>query len=106
MSSVYHIPVLVDESIDLLLYNKEKTLTLGLPLGGSKIYVDCTLGGGGYTERILNLTDDYTKVISIDRDVNALNFCKKSMKKYSNRIMYCLDNFSNIKNILNNYFSA
>lgn len=89
---MYHIPVLLDESIELLLNNKDTT--------ASKLYVDCTLGGGGYTEMMLNKTDIKTKVIAIDRDINSINYCKKYLKKFNDRIIFCNDNFANIKNIL------
>src|SRR5437667_60607 len=89
---MYHVPVLRREATDLLLYNKDTTV--------SKIYVDCTLGGGGYTEQILNLTDGSTKVIAIDRDMNAINYTKEHLKQFGGRVIFFNDNFSNIKNIL------
>jgi 16S rRNA (cytosine1402-N4)-methyltransferase len=89
---MYHIPVLRQEVIDLLLNNKDTTV--------SKIYVDCTLGGGGYTEMILNRTDSSTKIIAIDRDMNAINYSKEHLIQYNGRVIFFKDNFSNIKNIL------
>ena len=38
----YHIPVLLDEAIELLKIKKEGK------------YIDCTLGGGGHTQAILD----------------------------------------------------
>jgi 16S rRNA (cytosine1402-N4)-methyltransferase len=90
---MYHIPVLRQEAIDLLLNNKDTTV--------SKIYVDCTLGGGGYTEMILNRTDGSTKVIAIDRDMNAIDYSKEYLKQYSGRTVCFKDNFANIEDILN-----
>jgi 16S rRNA (cytosine1402-N4)-methyltransferase len=89
---MYHVPVLRQEATDLLLYNKDTTV--------SKIYIDCTLGGGGYTEALLNLTDSTTKIIAIDRDMNAINYSKEYLKQYSGRVIFYKENFSNIKDIL------
>jgi 16S rRNA (cytosine1402-N4)-methyltransferase len=90
----YHLPVLLKESSDLLLFNKNKT--------EAKIYADATLGGGGYTKAILENTDDDTAVIAIDIDRNSIEYCKRILVGYSNRIIYCEDNFRNIKEILKN----
>jgi 16S rRNA (cytosine1402-N4)-methyltransferase len=90
----YHVPVLLEESISSILENKDST--------ASKIYVDCTLGGGGYTEEILRRTDDGVNVIAIDRDINSIEYCKKKLERFKNRIVYCCDNFANISEILIN----
>lgn len=93
----YHEPVLLKETSDLLLFNKEKT--------ESKIYVDATLGGGSYTKKILDDTDERVSVISIDADRNSIDYCKERLKEYKHRIIYFEDNFSNIKKILDNTLS-
>jgi 16S rRNA (cytosine1402-N4)-methyltransferase len=88
----YHVPVLLKESSDLLLFNKNKT--------EAKIYADATLGGGSYTKAILDNTDADTIVIALDVDYNSIEYCKKLLSGYSERIIYCEDNFRNIKRIL------
>lgn len=90
---MYHEPVLLNESLDLLLKNKDTT--------DSKLYVDGTLGGGGYTEMILNRTDMQTKVISIDRDLNAIDYCKERLERFSNRVIFYHANFADIKDVFN-----
>jgi 16S rRNA (cytosine1402-N4)-methyltransferase len=90
----YHVPVLLEESIGLLLENKDTT--------ASNIYVDCTLGGGGYTEEILKRTDDRVNVVAVDRDINSIEYCKKRLERFKDRIVYCCDNFANISDIIRN----
>ncbi|QEG21330.1 16S rRNA (cytosine(1402)-N(4))-methyltransferase RsmH [Mariniblastus fucicola] len=55
-----HIPVLMDEVLE------------GLQPEGSKVIVDGTLGGGGHTAAILKLLGPEGRVISFDRDLNAV----------------------------------
>lgn len=88
----YHEPVLINEVMSLLLDNKESCR--------SKVYVDCTLGGGGYTGKILKETTNDFTVIAIDRDENSIRYSKKALKAFSGRIIFVKDNFSNIKNII------
>lgn len=91
-ANFYHEPVLLNESIDFLLSNKETS--------EAKIYVDCTLGGGGYTKKILEQTKADTIVAAFDRDINAIEHCKKVLVEYSGRIIYCQNNFADIKQVL------
>jgi 16S rRNA (cytosine1402-N4)-methyltransferase len=88
----YHEPVLLNESVDYLLANKDTT--------EAKVYVDCTLGGGGYTKRILEQTNDDIIVAAFDRDVHAIEYSKKVLSGFSNRIIYCRNNFAEIKEVL------
>lgn len=64
------------------------------------IYVDCTFGRGGHSLAILEKLSKEGKLISIDRDETAYNFYLKEFEKKDNHI-FVRDNFSNIKNILN-----
>jgi 16S rRNA (cytosine1402-N4)-methyltransferase len=88
----YHEPVLLNEAINLLLGNKDSCR--------SKIYVDCTLGGGGYAKKILEETGKDFRLIAIDRDENAIGYSIKSLSQYTDRIIFIKDNFSNIKDIV------
>lgn len=58
--SEYHIPVLLDESVSAL---------IGSPSG---IYADATFGGGGHTSEILRRIAPEGRVISFDRDSDAI----------------------------------
>ena len=52
----YHIPVLLKETIDMLVINKHG------------VYLDCTLGGGGHARKILESIEPDGYVLGIDRD--------------------------------------
>lgn len=58
--SVYHTPVLLNESISALITNPSGT------------YIDATFGGGGHTAGILSRLDKGGRVIAFDRDGDAL----------------------------------
>ena len=88
----YHEPVLLNETTGFLLQNKSSS--------ENKIYVDATLGGGGYTGEILRHTANDTNIIAIDRDIFSIEHCKEYLVDYKDRILFCLDNFSNIAEIL------
>jgi len=89
---MYHVPVLLDEAVTLLLHNKDVTQ--------SKIYVDCTIGGGGYSAEILRRSSDQIKLLAIDRDVNAIEHSKVLLKQFEDRIYFHCGNFANIDDIL------
>ena len=59
MHQAYHVPVLMKEVID------------GLGIIASGIYVDCTFGGGGHSERILDKLNSDGKLIVFDQDEDA-----------------------------------
>ncbi len=66
------------------------------------MYIDATLGGGGYTKAISDLLSDKGKILSIDLDPLAIeNFNQFKTKK--NIIVN--DNFSNIEKIVLENFS-
>ena len=88
----YHKPVLFDEVMENII-KKEKA-----------IYVDCTLGGGGHTEGILKSSSDDSKVIAIDQDIEAINFAKKRLDNYGNKMEIFQDNFRNIDTVV--YFAG
>jgi 16S rRNA (cytosine1402-N4)-methyltransferase len=60
----YHVPVLFNETIDLLIGNK------------NGLYVDGTLGGGGHASEILKRLDSGGKLIAYDKDPEAIAHCK------------------------------
>ncbi len=59
-SEFVHLPIMLDEVLDLLVKNPDGT------------YVDCTLGGGGHSSAILKQLGTKGRLISIDRDGDAL----------------------------------
>ncbi len=84
----YHKPVLYNETIENIIDRR--------PL----IYVDCTLGGGGHTEGILQNSTEDSKVIAIDQDNQAIEFAKKRLEKYENKLQIFKDNFKNLDTVI------
>lgn len=83
-----HISVLFDETIN------------SLNVKDRGIYVDGTLGGGGHSQGILERAKD-VRLIGIDRDIEAIGAAKARLNEYEQNITFINDNFSNIKQILN-----
>ncbi len=97
----YHEPVLLNETIDYLLNNSIGNTGNDNTIDSKKrVYVDCTLGGGGYTKKILDFSPKDTIVIAVDRDVFAIEHSKKVLSNYSNRVVYIQRNFGDIKDII------
>jgi len=85
MTTDYHIPVLLDESIE------------GLEIDPQGIYVDVTYGGGGHSRKILEkLTTG--KLIAFDQDVDAA----KNLID-DERFIFVQHNFRFLKNFLEYY---
>ena len=51
-----------------------------------KIYVDCTLGGGGHSEEILKRISDKGFVVAFDVDDDAIMASCERLKKYKKAI--------------------
>ncbi len=87
MNSVgYHIPVLLKETIELLVTDRK----------GS--YLDCTLGGGGHSKAILDSIDPEGSLLALDRDEEAVKYAGKLLKGYPNLIIRHLS-FSRISEL-------
>ncbi len=76
-----HIPVLLDESTELLITNK------------SGNYFEATMGFGGHTEGILKKINNTGIVVSTDVDERAFIYCKKKFQS-EKRIRFYKFNFS------------
>ena len=86
----FHIPVMLKEVMEYL-----------MPKPGDN-YIDCTLGGGGYTKAILERIGDRGKLLAIDLDQLAINHAKAS---FPNRnLILAHDNFKNLSAIVKKYF--
>ncbi len=88
----HHKPVLLKEALENL--NIKKT----------GIYIDCTLGEGGHSIEILKRVGEQGKLISLDRDQEAIDFVQKyyekELKKNPNWIIK-KSNFKNLNQIVN-----
>lgn len=82
--SEYHVPVLLNESVE----------ALNLKAGG--IYVDATLGGGGHTAHILLQQPD-VKLFSFDQDPESLQQTKALEDKFPDNLTIVHDNFANLR---------
>ncbi|HDT12343.1 MAG TPA: 16S rRNA (cytosine(1402)-N(4))-methyltransferase, partial [Candidatus Marinimicrobia bacterium] len=84
MTVYRHTPVLLHESVDLLITD---------PHG---IYVDATLGLGGHSEAILNRITSTGRVIGFDVDPDAIAITKERLKDFTN-ILFIKNNFKQLK---------
>ena len=86
-----HYSVMLKETVD------------GLDIKPDGIYVDCTLGGGGHSEEILrrlSAMGGNGKLVSIDRDPEAISAASVRLKKYGDRSIICKGNFCDAPGIL------
>ena len=67
-----------------------------------KIYVDCTLGGGGHSELILQRISPKGKLFAFDIDDDAIAFASERLKDFDN-LTIIKDSYTNIKSALKSY---
>ena len=89
MSGFSHFSVLLNECIENLNIN---------PNG---IYVDGTAGGAGHSSKIAEKLEGGL-LIPIDQDEDAIKVVIERLAPYGDRVKVVRDNFSNIKNVLDN----
>ena len=80
---IYHVPVLLQEVIDLLNI---------IPSG---IYVDCTFGGGGHSKKILEKLNKEGRLIVFDQDEDA----RKNLPD-DDRVIFVPHNFRHLQRFL------
>lgn len=87
----FHRPVLLREVMDFL-----------DPQAGEN-FIDCTLGGGGYTSSLLEKIFPQGKVLAIDLDPESIKRVaeKRNNEVQSERLILANDNFKNLKEIFN-----
>lgn len=83
-----HIPVLVEEVMNLLRCEAHKT------------YVDATVGGGGHALEILKRTSPDGIVIGIDWDEEAIAEAKGALVPFGERIKILRENFVRLPDLL------
>lgn len=81
---------------------KEESIK-GLNIKSDGIYVDCTLGGGGHSERIASQLNENGLLIAFDQDSDALQAAKERLKQYQDRILFIHNNFRNLEDELRNH---
>ena len=80
-----HFPVMLNEVIKISSPSK----------GG--LYIDCTFGGGGYSNKILKFSNTIVK--GIDRDNKAKILGDKLEKKFPKRFKFFQTTFSKLENV-------
>ncbi|MFA5689425.1 MAG: 16S rRNA (cytosine(1402)-N(4))-methyltransferase RsmH [Kiritimatiellales bacterium] len=80
-----HIPVLLSETIDLLVTDLSGT------------YIDGTLGCGGHAAEILKRLSPAGRLIGMDRDLDALAAAGKNLKPFGDRAVRVHGNFAEMK---------
>ena len=86
--SVEHIPVLLEESMRFL-----------TPSNGC-IYLDCTAGGGGHSEKILELSGPDGRLVMVDLDSDALSRSRKRLSPYGERFDTYQVNYADLPQLL------
>ena len=86
-AETYHVPVLLNESID------------GLALKSGGIYVDVTFGGGGHSREILSRLTGGARLFSFDQDADAENNIPADAEGFT----FVRSNFRYLKNWMRYY---
>jgi 16S rRNA (cytosine1402-N4)-methyltransferase len=81
--NIPHIPVLFNETIDIYKDCKDGYI------------IDCTLGYGGHSQGILD-SNPNIKLICNDQDDTALEFSKKRLMNYKDRVIFNKGNFETV----------
>ena len=87
LEKIKHYPVMLDQVLSII-----------SPQHGGT-FIDCTMGGGGYSQAILEYSG--TKVLAIDRDPLTKSTAENLKKKFPNRFDFFLNKFSNLNEIIN-----
>jgi len=61
------------------------------------MFIDCTFGGGGYSQAILKSPG--TRVVAIDRDKLTKEYANILVKKFPNRFNFFREKFSNLNQV-------
>lgn len=81
---------------------KEETIK-GLAIEPSGTYVDCTVGGGGHSEKIASQLNENGLLVAFDQDLDALQAAKERLKAYHDRIIFIHSNFRGLEEELANH---
>ncbi|WP_146983616.1 16S rRNA (cytosine(1402)-N(4))-methyltransferase, partial [Kurthia zopfii] len=64
------------------------------------IYVDCTLGGAGHSEYLVQQLNEGGRLICFDQDTTAIENAKVKLAPYIDRVTFIHSNFRNLKSEL------
>jgi 16S rRNA (cytosine1402-N4)-methyltransferase len=82
--STYHEPVLAEETLALLITDRDGT------------YVDGTVGGGGHAEKICEHLGPRGRLIGIDADADAIEASRIRLERFGSRVTLIRANFRHI----------
>ena len=91
MSAPTHIPVLLQETIEIL----------AVQPGGR--YIDCTLGAGGHAAAILDRSSPGGQLLGIDADPKAIKIAASRLEAHSSSILLVNENFVDLEAICIKY---
>lgn len=80
-----HTTVLLKETVD------------GLNINPQGVYVDCTLGGAGHSEYLVQQLSSEGRLICFDQDTTAIENAKVRLAQYLDRVTFVHSNFRNLK---------
>lgn len=79
-----HLPVLVDEVL------------ASLAIGTGSSVADCTVGGGGHAERILEATSPHGRLLGLDADRAAIAEAQRHLRRFGARAVLVQANFEEL----------
>jgi 16S rRNA (cytosine1402-N4)-methyltransferase len=82
-----HLPVLVDEVV------------ASLAIGPGSSVADCTVGGGGHAERILETTSPDGRLLGVDADRAAISEAARVLARFGDRVVLRHANFEAIYDV-------
>ncbi len=86
MSRPEHIPVLLDESLEMLAVDRPG------------LYIDCTLGLGGHSLEILRRNPE-AELVGLDLDEQAIAVAQKRLEPFGGRVTLYLSDYRNLPEI-------
>lgn len=84
----HHVPVLLAEVLE------------GLALRSGGLYLDCTTGGAGHSQAILEASNPEGRLIGLDQDDNALDAARERLAPYGVRATLVKSNFAELGGVL------
>jgi len=87
---IFHIPVMIEQIVTNLITRK------------TGIYVDCTVGGGGHSQKIIETIYPEGILVGLDQDIEALEFARERLKPYQDRVVLVKSNFADLNIVLQN----
>ncbi len=83
-----HVSVLGQEVCSWLISERSETI------------LDCTVGYGGHAEMLLAASPARTTVIGLDQDSRAIDFCRRRLNRFGDRIVLRQGNYRDLKSHL------